>query len=170
MCNYQNIFYYSIPFLPIITRLVIIFRHCNTMKEHLGEPELDKESHRANILILAGFSFSGLLAVTIVDSALRQSFSFAVYYLLISFLCYLLSSNMQSYKSKRWHDQLVTAITETASLSLILSILSILHSQAFDANFAVSLSVFAFSVWLVDHIIRLTLQEKYLKLKEEQSK
>ncbi|MBW2620863.1 MAG: hypothetical protein JRC56_05985 [Deltaproteobacteria bacterium] len=91
------------------------------MSEIPSEEEQDRESHRSHILTLAGFSFTGLLAIAVLDATLVQDFRFAVYYLLVSFLCYLSALNFQGYKSKRWHDQLATALMDVASLSLMIN-------------------------------------------------
>lgn len=162
-----KLIFYSIAFFPIMTRGILCLNFLKEMKDTLSEKELDKESHRTHILTLAGFSFSGLLAIVVLDVALRQDFHFAIYYLLISFLGYLVALNLQSYKAKRWEDQLATAFMDTASLCLILSVLSILNSQKFSPNFAYALSILAISIWLIDHWLRLRFQWKFLKEKKE---
>jgi low temperature requirement protein LtrA len=159
--------FYSIAFFPIITRGILYLNFPNEMKDTLSKEELDKESHRTHILTLAGFSFSGLLAIVVLDVALRQDFHFSIYYLLMSFLGYLVALNLQSYKAKRWEDQIATAFMDIASLCLILSVLSILISQKFSPGFAYPLSILAISIWLIDHWLRLRFQWKYLKEKGE---
>lgn len=163
---YAAIIWYSAPIIPLFSRAVLCLRHHSQMAEILNEDEHDRETHRSHILALAGFSFTGLLALAILDATLRQDFHFAVFYLLVSFLCYFFALNLQGYKSKRWHDQFATALMDSASLSLILSIVSILHVQAFNFNFSLGLTLLAFFVWVADHATRLTIQWNYLNMKK----
>jgi hypothetical protein len=135
------------------------------MKDVLTNEELDKESHRTYIMTLAGFSFSGLLAMVILDAALRQDFRFSIYYLFMSFIGYVFALNLQSYKAKRWQDQLAIASMDMASLCLILSILSILMTKNFSPAFACTMSIMAISIWLIDHSFRFRIDFKYLQEK-----
>jgi len=95
--------------------------------------------------------YSSRSAIVVLDVALRQDFHFAIYYLLMSFLGYLVALNLQSYKAKQWENQLATAFVDTASLCFILSVLSILNSQKFSPNFTYALSILAISIWLINH-------------------
>jgi len=164
MCT--GIFFYFIPLLPLVSRSLLCVKHRGHMSDIPSEEEQDRESHRSHILALAGFSFTGLLAIAVLDATLVQDFRYSVYYLLVSFLCYLSALNFQGYKSKRWHDQLATALMDAASLSLIMSIISILSIRPFSAFFASVLSVIALSVWGVDHFIKIRFQDVFLKNKK----
>lgn len=159
--------FYSIVFFPILTRGILFLNFQKRMKEALSNEELAKESHRTLILTLTGFSFSGLLAMAVLDVTLRQDFHFSIYYLLMSFLSYQVALNLQSYKVKRWQDQLATVFVDIASLCLILSILSILNLRKFSPYFAYFLSALAILIWLIDHWFRLRFQWKFLKVKKD---
>ena len=111
------------------------------MADILTEEEQDREAHRSHILALAGFSFSGLLALVVLEAALLQGLHVAIYCLLLSFLFYMFALNLQGYKARRWQDQVATATMDVASLALILSVLSILHYQSFNRCFACVLSL-----------------------------
>ena len=163
---YTEVIWYSAPIIPLFSRAILCIFHRRQMGEILSEDEHDREAHRSHILALAGFSFTGLLALAVLEATLRQDFHFGVFYLLVSFLCYFFALNLQGYKSKRWHDQFATALIDSASLSLILSVVSILHVQAFKSNFAIGLTIFAFFVWVTDHATRLRIQWTYLNLKK----
>lgn len=159
--------YYCLPIFPILTRGMLFLRYPKQMKELLGEEELDREAHRTFMLAMAGFSFSGLLAMVVLDTALRRDFHFAVYYLLLSFLCYLCAINLQSYKAKRWQDQAAAALKDAATLCLILSVLSILNSGGFETGFALVMSALAILVWFIDHFLRLRFLWIFLKGRQE---
>ena len=156
MCS---IIFYIIPFVPFLSRSILCLNHRRQMLDILCEDEQDREAHRAHILALAGFSFSGLLAVAVLDVTLMHDFRYAIYYLLLGFLCYLSALNLQGYKSRRWHDQFGTALVDIASLSLILSIISIIHLKE---HFTIILTILAILVWSADHLIRIRIQWNYL--------
>jgi len=160
-----EILWYCAPFFPLLSRglLCLVFR--GEIGDIPTEEEQDREAHRTHILALAGFSFSGLLALVVLEVAILQGFHIAIYCLSISFLFYLFALNLQGYKSKRWHDQMATAIVEAASLALMLSVLSILHFQNFSSGFALGLSALGLFVWLLDHFLRLGYQARYLKIR-----
>jgi hypothetical protein len=44
------------------------------MKDNLTEDELDRDSHRNYILALTGFSFTGLLALTLLEATVIKGF------------------------------------------------------------------------------------------------
>ncbi len=137
------------------------------MFEIMPEEENDRESHRSLILALAGFSFSGLLAFIVLDGTLRQDFHLTVFFLLLSFLSYFLALNLQGYKSRRWHDQLGNALMDSASLSLILAIISVFLAFQINSVFYVILAFGAFSIWALDHIIKLKILSKFLRTKDQ---
>ena len=116
MCT--GIYSYFVPLVPLVSRALLCVKHRTQMSEILSEEENDRESHRSHILALAGFSFTGLLAIAVLDATLLQDFHYAVYYLLVSFLCYLSALNFQGYKSKRWHDQFGTALMDAVDFIL----------------------------------------------------
>lgn len=136
------------------------------MNVDLSEEELDRKSHRSYILALAGFSFAGLLALVLLDYSLKQNFLLSIYYMLLSFLFYIFSLNLQGYKSTRVQDQFATMLSESATLCMILSILGILF-QSTEIYFKYSMCTLALMIWLFDHYLRIRFQWIYLKKKLE---
>src|SRR5437899_2833533 len=129
--DYPSVPQYSVgwclaPLLPILTRLLLVARFHKQMPDVLSEEEDDRDQNRSVILALAGFSFAGVLAVALLDVALQQSFAQTVFFLLVSFLAYLWALNAQSYKALRWQGEMVDALIEVGSLSLVLSLISLL--------------------------------------------
>jgi hypothetical protein len=161
----MDLIWYIIPFFPLLTRLSLIVYFHNLMKEILSEDELDRDAHRNYILALTGFSFSGLLAVSLLEATVIKGFYLTIYYLFISFLFFLLSFNIQSYKAMRWQDQLATSFSEIASLSLLLSVVSVLLIKDFNIFFSSVLTAVTFLIWASDHFYRMYLQSKHLKEK-----
>ena len=159
--------YYFLPLLPIISRTCLCLIYNGQMEEHLEEAELDRDAHRNVILPLAGFSFTGVVGLIVLDPKLRLNYKIAIFYLMISFLTYLFSLNIQGYKTKRWHDLLSTGVMESGSLSLILAACYLIGTQEFGEIYAAVLIFISLGAWLTDHIIRLSIQWRYLKEKEK---
>jgi hypothetical protein len=162
-----EIVWYCAPIIPLLTRAILCLKFRSEMGDFPSEEEQDREAHRSHILALTGFSFSGLLALAVLEATLRQGFNIAIYCLLLSFLFYMFALNIQGYKSRRWHDHFATALMDGASLSLILSVLSIMQSQASSNWFVPALSLLAILIWLFDHFLRLLFQWQYLTTKKE---
>lgn len=154
---------YSLPLLPLASRSVMCLCFHTQMATKLSESERDTESHYTHLLTLAGFSFSGLIALIVLDASLRFNLRIAIYYLLISFLGYLLSLNIQGYKFTRRADEFATGVMECATLSLVLSVVATLFAAELGASFTIALSIIALSVWLIDHIWRLKLKWSFYK-------
>ena len=70
----MDILLYFIPFLPLFNRIILIIRFRDMMKDNLTEDELDRDSHRNYILALTGFSFTGLLALTLLEATVIKGF------------------------------------------------------------------------------------------------
>lgn len=161
---------YALPLVPFISRLAFFFprgiRHY--MSEDLAEEETDRESHRMFIRALSGFSFSVLTGMSVVERFTynNKQFQLPIFYLLISFLFYLSALNLQGYKYKRWHDQLGDALVDSATLSLLLSIISIIWSTNYGLGFRVSLTILTLLIWLIDHAIRLRILWRYLSQRQ----
>ena len=149
------------PLAPCVVRAVLALRYRGQLSERLGDEQRDTEAHRAQLLTLAGFSFSGLIAVIVLNATLRYDFHTVIYYLLLSFLGFLLSLNIQGYKFTRGLDLFSTAVMDTATLSLILAIVAMLFAAGLDVRFASATSVLACSVWLLDFLWRVRLDSKY---------
>jgi len=162
----ETVLYYCAPLVPLLTRAMLCLRFYPMMADILGEEEQKREAHRSHILALAGFSFTGLLALVVLDSALSKDFHVAIYCLLVSFLSFLFALSLQGYKSKRWHDQLGTALMDAATFCLVLSVISILSSKTPGSRFFCVLSLATVGAWLLDHLARVRFQWKYLKAKK----
>lgn len=157
--------FFILPFIPLFTRLCLIIRYRKLMKHILEEDELDRDAHRNYIMVLTGFSFTGLLTTVLLESTVINGFFLTIYYLFISFLFFLSALNFQGYKARRWQDQISTSFSEIASLSLILSVISVLFIKNINISFSIFLTFLSSIVWFSDHIYRLFLQSNYLKMK-----
>lgn len=159
---------YFIPLLPLITRTVLCVLRRSTMNEHLPEEAQERDLQRTFILGLAGFSFTAVAGLAVLDSQVRIELQLATWFVLLSFLTFIFSLNLQSYKSTRLQNQIATAVLEIGTLSLMLALVALLCSASFDLIFqwiAVSVTL---GLWSVDHVIRWVIEFNYLG--ERQSK
>lgn len=162
----MKILCYFLPAIPFFTRSVLFFRYKPLMLIKLDTTEQDRTAHRSHIQFLAGFSFSALIAIVILDTTLDNNFQLSIYYLFISFLGYMAALNIQGYKIFRWQDHLVTALVDSASLCLILSVVTILITENFNRTLAYFLTFIAMVIWIGDHYLRICFQSEFLKSKQ----
>jgi len=148
---------------PVVTRLLLTLRFWEHAATVLPPQQLDRETHRQYILTLAGFSFTALIAIAVLDKALRQNFSLATLYLLLSFMLFLFAVNLQGYKAHRWQDDLASAATESATLGMILSIVAVLYTGELIAQGGPIIAALGIAIWLLDHMIRLSIEYQYLR-------
>jgi len=166
VCGIDGLLVYLIPLVPIVARLAVVARFSAQMRELPTEEEQDRDAHRTLIIAFAGFSFTGVVALVVLESAVRQNLKFAVFFLLISFLVYLSALNLQAYKADRWQGELGTALSDTGSLCLVCALISLLLTSGFGGAFAIGASALAGGVWLLDEILRLRFDWMYLAAEE----
>lgn len=154
---------YFAPLAPLLGRALLFFRFRPLMGKGVGEGVADRVEHRTFIVTLTGFSFTGLLAIAVVDAAIQQSLHLSVFYLLVSFLGYLFALNLQAYKALWWHDQLADYLIEAATLSLLLSVIAIVWTSKQPDAFKYLVTILALAVWLLDYIIRVTIMWGFFK-------
>lgn len=163
MLSIQYLHLWLVPFLPVLTRSILMFRHRRLRNDRLSEDELDRQAHRGVILSLSGFSFTAVIALVLLDSTTQLSLELPVYYVLLSFVASFAALNIQSYKSTRWDDQLSTGLYEITTLSLMLTLAWIVFRGAFTMCLRSILIAIVFLPWLSDHVIRLRLQAQHLQ-------
>lgn len=154
---------YFVPLLPILSRALLVWRFWPLMREVLSEEEHDREANRSLILAFAGFSFTGVTALIVLEPTVKQSVRGAVFFLLVSFLSYLWALNLQSYKATRWQGEAASALAEIGSLSLVMALVSLLVTSAFGEIFIGGTALLAVGVWGMDHFTRLRLDWCYLQ-------
>jgi len=137
------------------------------MGDVLSEMEQDRETNRALIIAFAGFTFTGAVALIVLEPSIRQTVKWGVYFLLVSFLSYLWSLNLQAYKNVRWQSEAASALTDAGSLCLVFAVVSLLFHSSFPTPFIYATSSLALSVWVVDHLIRLWIDGRYYHLTEK---
>jgi peptidoglycan/LPS O-acetylase OafA/YrhL len=161
---------YAVPLVPDVSRAVLVVSFRLQMAEKLSEEELDRESNRSLIIAFAGFSFTGVVALVVLEPTLQQTVRGAVFFLLVSFLTYLWALNLQGYKASRWQAEAATALSETGSLCLVSALISLLVSSQFSKSFVVTASLLAAAVWIIDHATRLIIDWRYAARRERVQK
>jgi hypothetical protein len=140
------------------------------MAEALSEAEQERDVQRTFVLSLAGFSFTAVAGLAVLDAAVRVTLQLPAWYVLVSFLAFFGAFNMQSYKASRWQNELSTGLIEIGALSLMLALIALLFSASFSPVFQWVASTITFGVWAVDHFISLRLSHRYLDELNEASK
>ncbi|MGA2587329.1 MAG: hypothetical protein ABSF88_09945 [Candidatus Aminicenantales bacterium] len=164
----SNVIFILLPMIPFITRSILFIKYFSKMGGQITNEEKDRESHRSYILPLAGFSFAGLIGLIVVDASKLIHYSYPIYYIFLSFIFFIFSANLQSYKSRLWEDQIATGCIDIANFCLILCIISLLFAAHIDKTMTYTLAVIAFILWLFDHIMRMIFEFSYYHEKEIQ--
>jgi hypothetical protein len=158
---------FTIPLVAPAARLGMMIKFALLPSTPLSASELDRATNRAVILALAGFSFSALLALAVLDAKRVAGLQDAIKLLLSSFLAFYSSLNLQSYKARRWEDQLATGLKEAASGWLLFSVVAVVSSSPSSENFKFIVAGSTLLVWLIDLGIRLRLDYFYLRETEK---
>lgn len=164
-----TLIYVAAP-IALVTRALLVIRFRGQMGEILTEEEQDREGNRALILAFAGFSFTGVTALIVLEPAIQQTITGAVFFLLVSFLAYLWALNLQGYKAYRWQSEAAGALVETGSLCLVLALVSLFVYSRFPRTFVILTSLLTLGVWLIDHVTRLRIDYQYLEARESKAK
>ena len=148
--------------VPVGVRLFVGSRFSDVMGDVLPEAELDRDSHRTLIAAMAGFSFTAVAALAVLDVSTQLRVGSALFLLFGSFLAYLWALNIQGYKARRWHDMFGNTLVEVAMLAMLLALCSLI--AATSASHTEQTWVFATAgiVWLVDFVARVRLDWQYL--------
>lgn len=153
---------YFLPAVPLVTRLLLGVRWLKPMLEHLPEEAQERDVQRTFIFSLAGFSFTAVAGLAVLDATIRVTLQLPTWYVLLSFVVFVSALNVQSYKSSRWQNQLATALLEAGTLSLMLALVALLFTASFSCIFQWIATAITLGSWLVDHLIRLVIDYKYL--------
>jgi hypothetical protein len=157
-----NLLIYFIPILPILVRGFFTLKVKKQLNTILTEKELDRSNIRNIVLVLAGFSFTALLALILVETNTKHGLLFPIYFSFISFIIYLITFNLQGYKSKRWEEIISDTLLETASLCLVLTVIHLIFSSGLNKVFIYLIATIGIIGWAIDFFIRLKIQFKYL--------
>jgi hypothetical protein len=148
--------------IPALVRLFVAARFPDEMREALDEAENDRDANRALILALAGFSFTAVAALAVLDIAAQRRFEVPTLLLLGSFLGYLWALNIQGYKALRWHDGAASALADTSTLAMILALCALVATTGFSAMMKALAYTLAAVVWGTDFFLRVGFEWKYL--------
>ena len=81
---------YAVLFRPLIVRLLFFLPFFKKTCKPLSPDQIERESNRTIAIGLASISFTGVIGISVLESATqKQLLQQPVFYLLISFLFYL---------------------------------------------------------------------------------
>jgi len=152
---------YLAPLLPAAARLCLVYRHRQFMQEALSAAEQQQEEHRTVILALAGFAFTGALALPAYGVSANVDVLLPTFYVVLSFLCYVGALNAQAYKYARWHDQLASGLADVASFCLLGATVGMVMLLRPSTLYLVTICSVALAVWLVDLVARMRAWRSY---------
>jgi hypothetical protein len=154
---------FGLPTAAVVVRMGMMAMFVLLPSEVLKPAELDRAGNRAIILPLAGFSFSALLALVVLDATRVSGLRVPILLLLASFLAFYSSLNLQSYKIRRWEDQLGTALKEAGSGWLLFSVVAVVQSSPAGVGFTRVVALPAIAVWVIDFGVRILIDYHYLR-------
>jgi hypothetical protein len=152
-------FLFFIPLIPTLTYGSLLIWFHPYLHQYLSVEERNINSYRSIYLTMVALIFAGLVAIAVADPLLTQDLQYAMYFSVIAFLSYLIASMILSYTFKRWQNQFSEIISETGSLSLILSVIALV-SALYPGFFIITL-VLGLTGWLVNHAIQWRLMRRY---------
>ncbi|MEX3930049.1 hypothetical protein AB4Y36_39685 [Paraburkholderia sp. BR10936] len=132
------------------------------MNEVVPEAAQERDVHRTFIFSLAGFSFTAVAGLAVLDANTRVSLKVPTWYVFVSFVAFMSSLNVQSYKVTRRHNQIATGLQEVGVLSLMLALIALLFTANFGTLYQWAGAVLAWGAWFTDHIIRWRLDNRFL--------
>ena len=147
-------------FVPFVMRGILCLAYASVAKELLGDKERQTDAHRSFITSMAGFSFTALMGLVVVQEVSKHGLLLPIAALTWSFLGYMSALNLQGYKFTRFRDQVSDALMESASLALLLAISLVLWSTDAVSPVKVIVSMASAFVWLVDYLIRFSLAQR----------
>jgi hypothetical protein len=154
---------YALPLAPLASRVVAgVYWHW-LMPIALPEEAQERDMQRSVVLALAGFAFTAAAALAVLDTGTRPGLQLSIWYALASFLSYMSSLSLQSYKYLIWQDQLATALIEVGSLSLMLTLLTLLFAAKLEPWFFWMAACVTLLAWTVDHGVKLRLFWRYMQ-------
>ena len=154
---------YLIPFLPLCVRAVLLGIYRDYMRAALPDEAQDRDVHRSVVLGLMGFSFSGTVALFVVNAKVELNLLLPAYFLLVSFLSYFIVLNIQQYKIARWQDNLGDGFLESGHFALMLSIATLVLNAEAPVPYRYAIAAMSVIVWLADFVIRIRIKWKYLR-------
>jgi hypothetical protein len=162
----ESLVAYLLPIFPLLSFAILILVFRPTITQELPEGRRIPTTLRLLTIVLAAFSYAGLLGLAAISATIPLRFDLPIYYLLVGFLAYYVSVNVQAYQFRRWHEQLAMALLDVGSLSLILAALATIIAAPYPQGYRVILSLAAFLVWYLDHLVRVALSARGLSRAE----
>lgn len=153
---------YLYPVFPLLSRAVLCGRQRQLMSDVVPEAAQERDVHRTFIFSLAGFSFTAVAGLAVLDGSLRIGLKLPTWYVFVSFVVFISSLNVQSYKVTRLHNQIATSLQEVGVLSLMLALIALLFTADFGSLYQWSGAALALGTWSIDHAIRWRIDDRFL--------
>jgi hypothetical protein len=139
-----------------------MLRFSALMTRDLAQEQADADTHRDFFATMAGFSFTGVLALVALPGDLNER-ALPIWYLLLSFLAYLGALNLQGYKHYLWQDLAGDALRDLASGTLVGAVVAFVVVSALPVSLRVAVTALAVLGWSLDVCMRVRSKRSYLQ-------
>lgn len=144
---------YFLPFFPCIVYIFLLISVKDVLTGTLSSDERDTDRNRTVIGLMAGFAFAGITAISVLKNEQKVEFGLeaSLYYLVISFLCYLVAINLEAYKFFVYLSILGDLLVDIADLSLLCCVLSFVFIAGYSERTKWLILGFVTLVWLLHY-------------------
>ena len=170
MNNLSPVFFYLLPAIPLVLRLILIGYFHSYASEVLEEAERDSESGRVLTLTMTGFSFSAFFVLLVTNPTFVEKgidIELSIYYILISVIGFMSSFSVEAYKHRRWQQQLCHGLEDVGRFSLYASVAALMWVSAFNDGMKILVLLAGGVSWGLDYVNRLYMWYEFLKTKQE---
>lgn len=160
---------YLLPALPIPVRIILAVIFRTDMRRPLV-PESDaKAEARSVALALAAISFTGFIALAILNVSPQDCVAMAMYYFVWSFVSVSWSVYVRAYAARVRELSLAYAFLESSMLALMLSLVALSHLVPGRGPMHY-LAFAAVAGWLADFVLRIILELRDLRTRQTQTR
>jgi hypothetical protein len=147
--------YFLLPVVPAVSRLGLCVRFRGLLHDGIPDDWLNTDQNLVVLIGIAGFSFTGVVGITVLESATRrQELQLPIFFLLVSFLCSLSGINLESYRFDVFRFLAGDILYDASIFCLIASIVTIVIMARYPLSFMLFVTLIAFAAWSGDHLLR----------------
>lgn len=155
---------YVLPVIPVLLRMPLFTVFPGVMGRDISEEERDSESGRVITLTSAGFSFSALFALLVTQPSFAKdsiNIQIAIYYIVISVFAFVSSFSMESYKHKRWQQQLSILFEDIGRISILLTLMALMYVSSLDRGLVYGVGYVFIVGWFIDCTHRIVIWHEF---------
>jgi len=159
---------WSLPSIPLLLRLAMLWYFREYWFELLSEGERDSESGRILSLTLCGFSVSAFFVLIATNPTFVEKnidIELPTYFMLISSVGLFGAFSIEAYKHRRWQQQLCLGLEEAGRFSLLASIATLMWASQFPDRLKFIVVAVCALMWAADFLHRMNMWIEFLSNK-----